>query len=132
MDMSRFQAASRDGADRGPIANTLIREMAIHSDAEETSIYNEMESFGFEDVAAHNRGEYINCSDINNLMPWTEEHAQIKKMVYEAYHSDIDHPEYDTRMSRAVEAFLAHAQEEERDELPKLKETLSAQQSDVS
>jgi hypothetical protein len=53
-------------------------------------------------------------------------------MVYEAYNADIDHPEYDTRISRAVEAFLAHAQEEERDELPKLKEKLSSQQSDVS
>jgi hypothetical protein len=58
MDMSRFKAASRSGEDRAPIANTLIREMAVHSDAEEISIYNEMDSFGFGDVAAHNRGEY--------------------------------------------------------------------------
>jgi hypothetical protein len=66
MDLSRFKAASRSGEDRAPIANTLIREMAVHSDAEEISIYNEMDSFGFGDVAAHNRGEYTLIAQINS------------------------------------------------------------------
>ena len=52
---TRFKSAS-DKAEKWAIANTLIREMAIHSDAEELSVYKEYARLGLGDTAEHNKG----------------------------------------------------------------------------
>jgi hypothetical protein len=51
-----FQSATSKN-EKGALANTLIREMAVHSDAEEVSVYNDYIEHGLEDAAAHNKGE---------------------------------------------------------------------------
>ncbi|THH11895.1 hypothetical protein EW146_g7880 [Bondarzewia mesenterica] len=47
---------SRNSEEKASIANTLIREMAIHSDAEEISIYNDYSRLGLKGTAEHNKG----------------------------------------------------------------------------
>jgi hypothetical protein len=51
----RFMSTT-DKNKKGALANTLIREMAVHSDAEEVSVYNDYAAAGLGDVAAHNKG----------------------------------------------------------------------------
>ncbi|KAJ8083349.1 hypothetical protein PM082_009221 [Marasmius tenuissimus] len=110
----RFKlATSKD--EKGIIANTLIREMAVHSDSEEISVYNDLGKYGLEDTASHNR----------------EEHAEVKKLVYAADDASIDQADYDQIMGRAVTAFLEHAKEEEEQQLPKLVSKLKPGESDV-
>ena len=53
--LSRFKTES-DPEMKKAIANTLVREMAIHSDAEEISVYNRYKEIGLGDTAEHNKG----------------------------------------------------------------------------
>jgi len=110
----RFKVA-RTHDERGVIANTLIREMAVHSDAEEISVYNDYEKLGLGDEATHNR----------------EEHAEVKRLVYAADAAPIDHRDYTNIMGQAVTAFLTHAEEEENDQLIKLTQRLSHEDNNV-
>jgi hypothetical protein len=60
-----------------------------------------------------------------------EEHAEVKRLVYDADSAAVKDPSYDAIMSKAVTAFLTHAEEEEREQFPDLKKRLSAEDSDV-
>ena len=53
--LQRFKSES-DKDTKKNIANTLIREMAIHGDAEEMSIYTQYAKMGMGDAAEHNKG----------------------------------------------------------------------------
>ncbi|KAH9842425.1 uncharacterized protein C8Q71DRAFT_202758 [Rhodofomes roseus] len=106
----RYKATS-DAKKKRAIANTLIREMAIHSDAEEVSVYNDYATVGLSDVATHNK----------------EDHAEVKKLVYAADSHGFDKPDYDDVLAKAVTAFDAHAREEETDQHPTLRQKLSAE-----
>ncbi|KAJ7580501.1 hypothetical protein C8J56DRAFT_1006460 [Mycena floridula] len=118
---SKFKEASpNDGKES--IANTLIREMAVHSDAEEISVYNDLGHHGLGGIASHNR----------------EEHTEVKKLVYAADDIDasLDQTHYDeimtsSRGNTTVNAFLEHAQEEETELLPKLVSQLSPEENDA-
>ncbi|KDQ07740.1 hypothetical protein BOTBODRAFT_192202 [Botryobasidium botryosum FD-172 SS1] len=110
---TRFQAASaRD--EKSAIANTLIREMAIHSDAEEISVYNDYERLGLSGTAEQNK----------------EEHAEVKKLVYEADSASTKSADYDSILGKAVQAFLAHAQEEEDEQHNILRAHLTPEEND--
>jgi len=109
----RFKASTSDQEKRA-IANTLIREMAIHSDAEEVSVYNHFASVGLGDTAEHNK----------------EEHAEVKKLLYEADATDAAHENYDEILSRAVTAFIEHAKEEEDVQFSKIRAAISPSDND--
>lgn len=111
----RYTAAS-DPADKTAIANTLIREMAIHGDAEEVSVYNEYSALSLGSTAVHNK----------------EEHAEIKRLVYDADAARVDSPGYDGVLEKAVTAFLTHAKEEEDEQLPLIVSKLTPEENDVS
>lgn len=110
----RYTAAS-DPADKTAIANTLIREMAIHGDAEEVSVYNEYSALSLGSTAVHNK----------------EEHAEIKRLVYDADAARVDSPGYDGVLEKAVTAFLTHAKEEEDEQLPLIVSKLTPEENDV-
>ncbi|KAI0781893.1 hypothetical protein C8Q75DRAFT_728365 [Abortiporus biennis] len=109
----RYKAAT-DINEKRVIANTLVREMAIHGDSEEIAVYNHFESFGLGNTAEHNK----------------EEHAQVKKAVYEADSANIESGDYDSIITKAVTTFLEHAQEEEEEQFSKIQEALTPEQSD--
>ncbi|PSR72491.1 hypothetical protein PHLCEN_2v11642 [Hermanssonia centrifuga] len=102
--------------DKKVIANTLIREMSIHGDAEEISVYNDYKAVGLRDTAQHNK----------------DEHAEIKKLVWKAEHAFTSSDNYDKIMTETVDAFLAHAIEEETEQHPKLLAALTPEQNDVN
>ncbi|KAJ7579491.1 hypothetical protein C8J56DRAFT_1006655 [Mycena floridula] len=114
---SKYEASPNDGKES--IANTLIREMAVHSDAEEISVYNDLGHHGLGGIAP---------------LPATEEHTEVKKLVYAAddhLDASLDQTHYDEIMTCAVNAFLEHAQEEETELLPKLVSQLSPEENDA-
>ncbi|KZT27336.1 hypothetical protein NEOLEDRAFT_1130869 [Neolentinus lepideus HHB14362 ss-1] len=110
---SRFQAATAR-EEKANIANTLIREMAIHGDAEEISIYNDYSKLGLPGTAEHNK----------------EEHAEIKKLVYEADSASTKSPDYHEVLREAVLAFITHATEEETDQFPIILAKLTPDEND--
>ncbi|KAI0072704.1 hypothetical protein K474DRAFT_1667469 [Panus rudis PR-1116 ss-1] len=97
------------------LANTLIREMSIHGDAEEISVYNDYDKIGLTNAVQHNK----------------EEHADVKKLIFKAEHAFTSSEKYDQVMSEAVDAFLKHAEEEERDQLETLRKKLSPEDNDA-
>ncbi|EMD38246.1 hypothetical protein CERSUDRAFT_93778 [Gelatoporia subvermispora B] len=106
----RYKAASGHD-EKVALANTLIREMAVHSDAESTA------------SATPPRTIRLRTRD-------SEEHAEVKKLVYGADATSFSKPEYDELLSRAVTGFLSYAKEEEDDQLPQLRNNLTPEQSD--
>jgi hypothetical protein len=50
------------------IANTLIREMATHGDAEELSYYKFMEKKGETGLVEHNKGSHLSSSLLSRLI----------------------------------------------------------------
>ncbi|KAI0779824.1 hypothetical protein C8Q74DRAFT_1198490 [Fomes fomentarius] len=109
----RFQAAV-DTAEKATLANTLVREMAIHGDAEEASIYKDYSVLGLGDSAEHNK----------------EEHAEIKELIYKADTTSVSDAQYDEVITQAVTTFLTHAKEEEDEQHPIIREKLSPEDSD--
>ncbi|KAI0372953.1 hypothetical protein BV20DRAFT_939052 [Pilatotrama ljubarskyi] len=109
----RYKSAT-DLNEKTTIANTLIREMAIHGDAEEISVYNDYGALGLGDTASHNK----------------EEHAEIKKLVYDADATRMTKAEYDEVLQKAVTAFLTHAKEEEDEQHPLIRQKLTPEQND--
>ncbi|KAI0775648.1 hypothetical protein BD413DRAFT_652053 [Trametes elegans] len=110
---ARFKAAT-DLKEKATLANTLVREMSIHGDAEDLSVYNDYSALGLGDTAAHNK----------------EEHAEIKRLVLAADKTSVDKPEFSAVIERAVNTFLTHAKEEEDDQHPVIRQKLSAEESD--
>ncbi|KAI0829654.1 hypothetical protein BC628DRAFT_1408503 [Trametes gibbosa] len=109
----RFRATT-DLKQKATLANTLVREMAIHGDAEDLSVYNDYSAIGLGDAAAHNK----------------EDHAEIKRLIETAAKTSFDHPQFTAVIERAVTTFLTHAKEEEDDQHPLIRKNLSAKDSD--
>ncbi|KAH9855244.1 hypothetical protein C2E23DRAFT_866859 [Lenzites betulinus] len=109
----RFQATT-DLKQKATLANTMMREIAIHSEAEDNSVYNEYGALGLADAVAHNK----------------EDHAQIKRLTDAADKASFDDSDYTAVVERAVTTFLAHAKQEEDEQHPRMREKLSPQRSD--
>ena len=60
-----------------------------------------------------------------------EEHADIKKLAWEAEHAFSNNKNYDSILLEAINAFLQHAIEEETTQHPRLRESLTPEQNDV-
>ncbi|KAL7413551.1 hypothetical protein BDY24DRAFT_388896 [Mrakia frigida] len=110
--LERYQTAS-NLEEKKPIASTLVREMAIHSDAEEVSVYN----------------LFLTKNMVTEAEKDKEEHAQVKKMVYRADTTSMESADYDQVLFNAVQAFLVHAKEEEDVQLPKLVSMLTQEEN---
>ncbi|CAL1707774.1 unnamed protein product [Somion occarium] len=96
------------------VANTLIREISIHGDAEEIYVYNDYQKLGLHDAAMHSK----------------EDHAEVKKLIFRDEHIAASHEHHDDIMADSVNAFFAHGQEEETTRHPTLREKLSPEDND--
>ncbi|GAC74509.1 hypothetical protein PANT_12c00004 [Moesziomyces antarcticus T-34] len=112
--LDRFKDAhqQRNDALCTDIANTIIHEAAVHSDAEEMSIYTTMDQHGMHSTAEQDRNEH---QQVKQLMANLDSHGI----------STVGLDEYAKRVVEACELFLRHADEEEKEQLPRLVEALS-------
>ncbi|OCH92075.1 hypothetical protein OBBRIDRAFT_811824 [Obba rivulosa] len=113
LEVSREVKIDHDNNDKVATANTLIREMIIHGDAEHVA-FRFYTAHGLGDAAEHNK----------------EEHAEVSRLVYEADSISPSKREFDQIISRAVTAFFTLTDEEEEEQLPKLRSDLSPEQND--
>ncbi|KAI0082150.1 hypothetical protein K474DRAFT_830981 [Panus rudis PR-1116 ss-1] len=109
----RYKSAS-EVALKAKIANTLIREMAIHGEAEEISVYNKLAEYGMFDEVEHDKAE----------------HRQVKELVAKADQMDPTHGDFDKIITEAVTVFIKHAEEEEDGQLKKFEAKLSPEEND--
>ena len=61
----------------------------------------------------------------------TEEHAEVKKLVSQADTVKVTDPNYDQIISKAVNTFLEHADEEESDQFKLILKAVSSEENDV-
>ncbi|KAI0707655.1 hypothetical protein C8Q76DRAFT_696040 [Earliella scabrosa] len=108
----RFKTAG--DTEKIAIGNTLLREMSVHGDAEDTSVYNTFEQEGLAKMAELDR----------------KEHENIKQLIKQADKAHPGSDDYADFIKRAVDEFLNHADEEERDQLTKVTSKLSAEEND--
>ncbi|KIJ38999.1 hypothetical protein M422DRAFT_230846 [Sphaerobolus stellatus SS14] len=108
----RYQA-EKDHDEKMRIANTLVREMAIHGDAEELSYYKFLAEHGKGDVVQHSK----------------EEHHEIKRLVHDADTTTAG-PDFDAKIAKAFQAFDTHAREEEESILPEMEKNLTSEEKD--
>ncbi|PWN54280.1 hypothetical protein IE53DRAFT_376634 [Violaceomyces palustris] len=69
----RFKDAfdRRDEDSMNKIANTIIRETSLHSDAEELSVYKTLERHGLKDVADGDRQEHQEVKELVSKLDYT-------------------------------------------------------------
>ncbi|CAG8438457.1 1594_t:CDS:2 [Diversispora eburnea] len=93
------------------IANTIIREIAIHSHCEEIHVYPLLENHlpNGKEVADHNR----------------EEHLQIKNDLAKLDGMNVVDSGYKNLFDKVMKEFEKHVEEEENDIYPKFKESIS-------
>ncbi|CAG8503097.1 2615_t:CDS:2 [Ambispora leptoticha] len=100
-----------DEHERQKIANTIIREVSIHSATEEIVLYPAFEEYlpNGREFADHAR----------------KEHLDIKNVMYELDKMKVSDAGYVPKLDSAMEEFIHHAREEEEDNIPKLQNYLS-------
>uniref|UniRef100_A0A0K3CU05 BY PROTMAP: gi/342319008/gb/EGU10960.1/ Proteophosphoglycan 5 [Rhodotorula glutinis ATCC 204091] n=3 Tax=Rhodotorula toruloides TaxID=5286 RepID=A0A0K3CU05_RHOTO len=100
--------------EKGTLVNTIIREIAVHSEAEEVSVYNDLESRGL-------AGESKELRD---------EHEQLEKVLYSVDWTKVDSSEFEPKFEHAIQLFIKHSDREEEDILKRLKEKLTPEEND--
>ncbi|CAE6439058.1 unnamed protein product [Rhizoctonia solani] len=111
---SRFVAAynKKNEEEMTSIANTLIREAAVHSDGEELSIYKVLDQKGLTEYSEKDR----------------EDHQKVKQALKHVDSNSISSlgiMEYANAVERACQLLFTHADEEEKVHYKKLSSALS-------
>ncbi|KAI0748554.1 hypothetical protein C8Q80DRAFT_1054515, partial [Daedaleopsis nitida] len=107
----KFKGAN--DTDKVAIGNTILREMSVHGDAEDASLYKSFEQNGLGKVAETDR----------------KDHEDIKALIKQADKAQAGSADYVDLLKRAVEEFLEHSQKEENDQLTKFTDKLSPEEN---
>ncbi|BGP58267.1 hypothetical protein JCM8202v2_005928 [Rhodotorula sphaerocarpa] len=99
--------------ERATLVNTIIRELALHSEAEEVGVYNVLEEKGFSKESAAFRNE----------------HEQLEKVLWSVDWTKTDDPEFQPKFEQAIDLFIQHSDREEEDVLKSLKAELSGEEN---
>ncbi|QRV92849.1 Hemerythrin HHE cation binding domain [Ceratobasidium sp. AG-Ba] len=113
--LKRFTDAHRSRDERlmNAIANTIVREAALHSDGEEISIYKALDKYELHEAADKDR----------------EEHQAVKQamsLVDSNSTSSLGTDEFAASVTEACKLFLQHAEDEEKNQFKKLSANLTA------
>ncbi|GAA6013098.1 hypothetical protein JCM10207_006171 [Rhodosporidiobolus poonsookiae] len=109
----RYKAAnSKD--EKATLVNTIIRELAQHSEAEEVSVYNVLEQKGL----------------ITESKELRDEHEQLEKELYSVDWSKVDSADFGTKFEHAIQLFIQHSDKEEEQVLKDLAAKLTPEEND--
>jgi Hemerythrin HHE cation binding domain len=106
----RLGAAS--GVEKRELFEGLIRLLAVHEAAEEELVHP---------LARRKMGAKQQVVDAR-----LHEEQQVKRSLVELYELGPEHADFNGRLEQLRDAVLAHAEHEERDELPHLRQTVDA------
>ncbi|KAG9304548.1 hypothetical protein G9A89_020112 [Geosiphon pyriformis] len=99
---------------RQKIANTIIRELTVHSVTEEIVLYCSVDKY---------------IPDRKMIVGEArEEHFAIQNEIFQLDNMKVTDPNYGEKLDNTIRKFNKHACQEEVNILPKLKETLSVEQ----
>ncbi|KAL7416521.1 hypothetical protein BDY24DRAFT_358926 [Mrakia frigida] len=101
---NRFKVAEFD-EQKLAIVNTLVREIVVHLEAGEVTLYKMLREKGMV---------------VEELKLDQETHSRIISLVAAADSAKLNDPSYNSKVDKAFEAFLDHAQMEEEFQLPSL------------
>ncbi|KAI9183077.1 hypothetical protein H9P43_004042 [Blastocladiella emersonii ATCC 22665] len=101
----RYCASAGRYEEQQAIANELVREIAVHSAAEETTVYGDIETYETKAVADGLRGD----------------HQRVKEMLYELEKHDVKSVQHAPLLGRIISELKTHALEEEERDLPRLR-----------
>ncbi|KAE8221293.1 hypothetical protein CF319_g5321 [Tilletia indica] len=112
----RFEAAQKanDSELMGCIATTMIQEASFHSDGEEMSVYKALDAHNLHHVAEHDRSDH-------NLVK--QAFSKVDKLLMGPTRPDID--ELVAGVREASDIFNKHAEDEEKNQYPKLLDKLN-------
>jgi hemerythrin superfamily protein len=107
-----FTQIESDGSDRKQIFGQIYNELTLHSQAEETFFYPELE------LSSETSG------DVEHSY---KEHQQVKNLLEELAASDPNDVVWMTKLKELKESVQHHVEEEEGELFPKSKEVLGEQ-----
>ncbi|KAK4050467.1 hypothetical protein OIV83_003537 [Microbotryomycetes sp. JL201] len=116
-DLFKRYKNETDRDKKAMIVNTMIREIAIHSEAEEATVYKSLEK--------------ESEADANHFR---DEHQQLEETLYSLDYTNMDRqPDFDKKLEHGIIMFLKHSAEEESEpgQLAKLSKTLSPEDNDA-
>jgi len=105
------QLESAQGTQKREVFEALVRLLAVHESAEEQVVHPE---------ARHQAGDQVVDARLH------EEH-EAKHALAELYDMGVDHPQFDSKVSELATSVVDHADREERDEFPRLRQRVSAE-----
>jgi len=110
-----FTQIESDGADRKEIFGQIYNELTLHSQAEETFFYPELE---------------LSSETSGDVQHSYKEHQQVKDMLEDLASSDPNAAVWMTRLNELKESVQHHVQEEEDELFPKSEQVLGQQKLD--
>lgn len=110
---TRYKSASSN-EEKSTLVNTIIRELATHSEAEEVSVYNVLEQKGL----------------IKEGKELRDEHEQLEKVLYSVDWTKVDSSEFAPKFEHAIQLFIQHSDREEEEVLKQLEGKLSPEEND--
>ncbi|GAA5998810.1 uncharacterized protein JCM10292_005716 [Rhodotorula paludigena] len=108
----RYKTASSND-ERATLVNTNVRELAVHSEAEEAGPYNTLEEKGLVQESTALRQEHQELEEILWSLDWTK----------------IDNPDFGPKFEKAIEMFIKHSDREEEEVLKQLEGKLSPEEN---
>jgi hemerythrin superfamily protein len=106
------QLAGAEGVQKRELFEDLVRMLAVHESAEEQVVHP---------MARRDAGDDVVEARLH-------EESEAKDALAQLYDMGVDHPEFDTRMAAFAQAVLDHAEHEEHDEFPYLRQNIPAEQ----
>ncbi|KAL7752837.1 hypothetical protein RI367_001840 [Sorochytrium milnesiophthora] len=96
------------------IANELIREVAVHSAAEETTVYSAIQKSlsNGKSIADHLRSD----------------HQEVKELLYDLDKQSVGDADYKPKLEKIIKNLRQHTKIEEEEELVKLRQATSAEE----
>ncbi|GAA6050882.1 hypothetical protein JCM3770_005754 [Rhodotorula araucariae] len=113
-DLYHRYKQSTSTEEKSTLVNTIIRELAMHSEAEEISVYNDLEKRGL-------------ASESKLLR---DEHEELEKQLYSVDWTKVDSPDFASKFDKAIRLFIQHSDREEEEILKDLAAKLTPEEND--
>lgn len=104
------QVKVAQGEQKRQLFQELVRLLAVHESAEEIVVHPE---------ARQQAGEQV-------VQARLQEEDEAKHTLAELYDMGTDHPQFNTKLESLAQSVIAHAEREEQEEFPQLRQKLSA------
>lgn len=104
------QVKAAQGTQKRELFQELVRLLAVHESAEELVVHPEARQY--------TSGQVIDAR--------LHEEDEAKRVLAKLYDMGVDHPQFDSMLESFAQSVIEHAEKEEHEEFPMLRQNLSA------